>query len=68
MQSSIIQIGNSKGVRLSKKVLILSGLSKDIDIQVKEGEIKIVAAKKAKNINDFATASQASFAKDWPRP
>jgi hypothetical protein len=36
MQSTIIQIGNSKGVRLPKDVLILSGIQKDIDIQVKK--------------------------------
>ncbi len=68
MQSSIIQIGNSKGVRLSKEVLIRSGIRKDIDILVKKGEIKIIAAKKKSNINDFASASEASFAKDWLRP
>jgi antitoxin component of MazEF toxin-antitoxin module len=68
MQSSIIQIGNSKGVRLSKEVLIRSGIQKDIDIQVKKGEIKIVPAKKDKKINDFAAASETSFAKDWLRP
>jgi len=68
MQSSIIQIGNSKGVRLSKEVLIKSGLQEDIDIQVKKGEIKIVPAKKANKLHDFATASEASFAKDWMRP
>lgn len=68
MQSTIIQIGNSKGVRLSKEVLILSGLEKDVEIQVKKGEIKIVAAKKSRKTHELATASEASFAKDWMRP
>lgn len=68
MQSTIIQIGNSKGVRLPKKVLILSGIEKDIEIKFKRGEIKILPKKKAKNINEFAVASEASFAKDWLRP
>ncbi len=68
MQSSIIQIGNSKGVRLSKEILIKSGILKDIEIQVKKGEIKIVPAKKMSNLNDIARASEASFAKDWLRP
>lgn len=67
MHSSIIQIGNSKGVRLSKEILIRSGILKDIEIQVKKGEIKIVPAKSEK-INDTAVASEASFAKDWLRP
>jgi antitoxin component of MazEF toxin-antitoxin module len=68
MQSTIIQIGNSKGVRLPKDILILSGIGKDIDIQVKKGEIKIIPAKKNKKITEFAAASEASFAKDWLRP
>ena len=68
MQSTIIQIGNSKGVRLPKDVLILSGIKKNIDIKVKKGEIKIVPAKKTATINEFARASEASFAKDWLRP
>lgn len=68
MQSTIIQIGNSKGVRLPKEVLILSGIKKDIEIKVKRGEIKILPKKVAKNINEFAIASEATFAKDWLRP
>jgi len=68
MQSTIIQIGNSKGVRLPKEVLILSGIKKDIEIKVKKGEIKILPIKSVKNINEFAVASEASFAKDWLRP
>jgi antitoxin component of MazEF toxin-antitoxin module len=68
MQSKIIQIGNSKGVRLPKEVLILSGIEKDIEIKVKRGEIKIIPKKNVKNINEFAVASEASFAKDWLRP
>lgn len=68
MQSTIIQIGNSKGVRLPREVLILSGIKKDIEIKVKRGEIKILPKKNVKNINEFAIASEASFAKDWLRP
>jgi antitoxin component of MazEF toxin-antitoxin module len=67
MQSTIIQIGNSKGVRLPKSVLIVSGINKDIEIKVKKGEIKIVPAKKNENVSEFATASEKSFAKDWLR-
>jgi len=68
MQSTIIQIGNSKGVRLPKEVLILSGIRKDIEIKVKTGEIKIVPRKSTKDVDEFAMASEASFAKDWLRP
>ena len=68
MHSTIIQIGNSKGVRLPKDVLTLSGINKNIEIKVKRGEIKIVPAKESKNTDNFATASEESFAKDWLRP
>jgi antitoxin component of MazEF toxin-antitoxin module len=68
MRSTIIQIGNSKGIRLPKNVLILSGLDKDVEISVKKGEVKIVPAKSAKVTNEFASASEKSFAKDWLRP
>ncbi len=68
MRSTIIQIGNSKGVRLPKDVLIVSGIEKDIEIRVKSGEIKIVPAKKLNQKQGFAVASEASFAKDWLRP
>ena len=68
VQSTIIQIGNSKGVRLPKDVLTLSGINKNIEIKVKRGEIKIVPAKENKKNDDFAVASEESFAKDWLRP
>jgi hypothetical protein len=68
MQSTIIQIGNSKGIRLTKDVLTLSGIKKDVEIKVRRGEIKIVPIKENKKIDDFAGASEESFSKDWLRP
>lgn len=68
MKSKIIQIGNSKGIRLPEEVLILSGIDKDVEIQVKRGEIKITPLKKVEEVNEFYVASEASFAKDWLRP
>ena len=68
MWSIIIQIGNSKGVRFPKEVLTLSGIDKDIEVKVKKGEIKIIPRKNTKKVNDYAVASEASFAKDWLRP
>ena len=55
-------------MRLPKDVLILSGIKKNIEIKVKKGEIKIVPAKENKVTDDFAIASEESFAKDWLRP
>jgi hypothetical protein len=68
MQSTIIQIGNSKGIRLTKDILTLSGIGKNVEIKVKRGEIKILPAKENGNTNDFAIGSEESFAKDWLRP
>ena len=68
MRSTIIQIGNSRGVRLPKDVLVLSGINKNIEIKVKRGEIKIVPAKDNNGTDDFAIASEESCAKDWLRP
>ncbi|MGI9027825.1 MAG: AbrB/MazE/SpoVT family DNA-binding domain-containing protein [Candidatus Saccharimonadales bacterium] len=67
MKASIITIGNSKGISIPKPLLKESGIEGDVDIYVKKGEIKIVAVKKT-TANDFAAASDASFAKDWLRP
>jgi antitoxin component of MazEF toxin-antitoxin module len=68
MRSTIIQIGNSKGIRLTKDVLTLSGIGKNVEIKVKRGEIKILPAKESKHTDDFAIASEESLAKDWLRP
>ena len=68
MKSTIIQIGNSKGVRLPKDVLTLSGIKDKIEIKVKRGEIKIVPIRESKSNDDFAVASEESLAKDWLRP
>jgi len=68
MKSTIIKIGNSKGIRIPKDILTLSGINKDIEISVKKGEIKIVPIKSDVKTNDIAAASEASFAKDWLRP
>lgn len=68
MKSTIITIGNSKGIRIPKPLLKKSGIDRDVDISVKKGEIKIVPVVTPKNANDFAKASEASFAKDWLRP
>lgn len=68
MKTTIIAIGNSKGIRIPKPLLKESGIDRDVDISVKKGEIKIVPIANSKNTDDFAKASEASFAKDWLRP
>ena len=68
MKSALIQIGNSKGVRLTKDILILSGIEKKIEIRVKRGEVRILPIKENGDTDNFAGVSEESFAKDWLRP
>jgi antitoxin MazE len=67
MRTSIITIGNSKGIRIPKPLLEESGIDREVEITVKPGEIKVVPATE-KKADYFAAASEASFAKDWMRP
>lgn len=68
MKSTIITIGNSKGIRIPKPLLKESGIDRDVDISVKNGEIKIVPITAPKHPDDFAKASEAVFSRDWLRP
>ena len=67
MRASVITIGNSKGIRLPKTILQQSGITRYVDLSVRKGMIKIVPIADSA-IDDFAHASEASFAKDWLRP
>jgi antitoxin MazE len=42
MKAAIIDIGNSKGVRIPKPLLEESGLKGPVELKAKKGEIKIV--------------------------
>lgn len=70
-------VGNSKGVRIPKELLIKSGLSGDVELKAKPGEIRIVATPKAKysaeakKIKAMMRAygpSYSALARDWDRP
>lgn len=68
MDASIIKIGNSKGIRLRKDMLAISGISKDVKIEVKPGEIRIIPAETDKDtVDEITTMSEAAFG-DWLRP
>ncbi len=41
MKTKLIQIGNSRGVRLPKPLIEEAGLDLEVDIRVREGEIVI---------------------------
>lgn len=69
MITTIIAIGNSRGVRIPKPILNESGLGKEVELQVKKGEIRIVAApKENKSAKDIMFLSEKTLGADWNRP
>lgn len=69
MLTNIIVIGNSRGIRIPKPILNESGLGKEVELQVKKGEIKIVPAP-VENRPKSSTSllSEDVLASDWNRP
>ena len=69
MITTIINIGNSRGIRIPKPVLNESGLENQVELQVKKGEIRIVSAP-VKNISpvDTLLLAEKTLATDWNRP
>ena len=67
MLTSIITIGNSSGIRIPKILLKESGLSKDVEMKVKMGEIKITSAIKRKRVDPTLALSEKALASDWSR-
>jgi antitoxin MazE len=69
MQSTIIQIGNSRGIRIPKVMLEESGIEKNVEIKVTRSGLKISPVKAPKqNVSETLMFSQKSLAKDWDRP
>ena len=69
MITTIIDIGNSRGIRIPKLVLAESGLEKQVELQVKKGEIRIVPAPvKARSTTNTLLLSERVLATDWDRP
>lgn len=69
MKARIITIGNSRGIRFPKPVIEESGLTDEVEISVKKGEIKIVPSRTADNPTpDAALLSEKALGTDWNRP
>lgn len=68
MNTTIISIGNSKGIRIPKPLLLQSGLGNNVQIVAKTGELRIIAASPTKKISDTALLSEKVLARDWLRP
>lgn len=69
MITTIIEIGNSRGIRIPKPILNESGFKEQVELQVKKGEIRIVPAP-VKNTSAATTLllSEKALAADWDRP
>lgn len=69
MITTLIAIGNSRGVRIPKPLLNESGLGNEVELQVKKGEIKIVSApiKSIPSI-DVLQLSEKTLGVDWNKP
>lgn len=69
MITTIINIGNSRGIRIPKPVLTESGLREQVELQVKKGEIRIIPAPaKVKSTSSTLLLSEKALAVDWDRP
>ena len=68
MLTNLVSIGNSRGVRIPKPLLVESGLGEVVELRVKKGEIKIVAVKGKTAKRDNVLLSEKSLSVDWNRP
>ena len=68
MLTTLIAIGNSRGVRIPKPLLDESGLNSQVELQVKKGEIRIISAPTKAKIADTLLLSEKVLSTDWDRP
>ncbi len=47
-KTRIVQVGNSQGIRLPKAMIELTGIKENIEIEVRDNQIVITAASKAR--------------------
>ena len=68
METSIITIGNSKGIRIPKPLLEESGLSGKVRLKATKRRISVVIIKPEKKISETALLSEKILSRDWLRP
>lgn len=69
MITTIVPIGNSRGVRIPKPLLNESGLGNQVELQVKKGEIRIIpATSKTRAVASTLLLSEKALATDWNKP
>jgi antitoxin MazE len=49
VKGRIIKVGNSQGIRIPKLLLEQSGISENVEIEVRDNQIVITAASRARN-------------------
>lgn len=67
MKTSIIKIGNSRGIRIPKKLLEETKLYNEADIAVEKGALVIRPAKSG-DIDEGVLLSYSALAKEWDTP
>lgn len=70
MKTSLVPIGNSKGIRIPKVLLKESGIDKDVEIKASKGMLKIIPIKALtkKRANETTLLSEKVLRRDWDRP
>lgn len=68
MITTIISIGNSRGIRIPKPLISESGLGNQVELQVKKGEIRIISAPAKNMLADTQLLSEKALKADWDRP
>jgi len=63
-KSKIIRIGNSQGIRIPKFILEQSHIGQDVELEVREGEIVIRPARRARSGWDEAFRTMADLGDD----
>jgi antitoxin MazE len=65
MKTRLVQIGNSRGVRLPKPLIEEAGLSDEVELRVREGSIVILRARSLRS--GWAEAARALRARGQDR-
>ncbi|MEK7558722.1 MAG: hypothetical protein AAB521_00280 [Patescibacteria group bacterium] len=69
MITTLIAIGNSRGIRIPKPLIAESGISDQVELQVKKGEIRIISAPtKNRSASAALLLSEKTLGADWNRP
>lgn len=70
VKTSLVPIGNSKGIRIPKVLLEESGIDKDVEIRASKGMLKIIPIKPptTKRANETMVLSEKVLRRDWDRP